>query len=108
MSNSVFDLTGTTALVTGCNKGIGRGMALGLAEAGANIIGVSATMPLQGSEVGQQITQLGRKFKPYQSDFSDRQNLYGFIEKVLRENDVIDILINNAGMILRTPCRISR
>jgi 2-dehydro-3-deoxy-D-gluconate 5-dehydrogenase len=103
MSNSVFDLTGTTALVTGCNKGIGRGMALGLAEAGANIIGVSATMPLQGSEVGQQITQLGRKFKPYQSDFSDRQNLYGFIEKVLRENDVIDILINNAGMILRTP-----
>ena len=97
MNKSLFDLTGTTALVTGCNKGIGKGMAFGLAEAGANIIGVSATMPLQGSDVGNGITQLGRNFKAYQSDFSDRQNLYGFIEKVLRENDVIDILINNAG-----------
>ena len=55
MNNSLFDLTGTTALVTGCNKGIGKGMALGLAEAGADIIGVSATMPLQGSEVGNEM-----------------------------------------------------
>ena len=78
MNKSLFDLTGTTALVTGCNKGIGKGMAFGLAEAGANIIGVSATMPLQGSDVGNGITQLGRNFKAYQSDFSDRQNLYEF------------------------------
>jgi 2-deoxy-D-gluconate 3-dehydrogenase len=103
MNNALFDLTGKTALVTGCNKGIGKGMALGLAEAGADIIGVSATLPLQGSDVEKEITSLGRKFKSYQSDFSDRQNLYTFIEKVLRENGGVDILINNAGMILRRP-----
>lgn len=45
-----FDLKGKTALVTGCNKGIGKGMALGLAEAGADIIGVSATLQLNDSE----------------------------------------------------------
>jgi 2-deoxy-D-gluconate 3-dehydrogenase len=103
MSNSLFDLAGKIALVTGCNKGIGKGMALGLAEAGADILGVSATMPLQGSEVEHEVNELGRKFKAYQSDFSDRKNLYQFVEKVLKENPVIDILVNNAGMILRKP-----
>jgi len=101
MNNSLFDLTGKTALVTGCNKGIGKAMALGLAEAGANIIGVSATIPLHGSAVENEVKQLGRKFKAYQSDFSDRQSLYAFIEKVLQENPATDILVNNAGMILR-------
>lgn len=103
MNNSLFDLTGKTSLVTGCNKGIGKAMALGLAGAGADIIGVSATMPLSGSEIENELTHLGRKFKPYQSDFSDRKDLYAFIGKVLQENSVIDILVNNAGMILRKP-----
>ncbi len=103
MNNSLFDLSGKTALVTGCNKGIGKGMALGLAEAGADIIGVSGSMPLQGSEIEVEVMKLGRKFRAYQSDFSDRQNLYAFIEKVLQENSVIDILMNNAGIILRKP-----
>src|SRR4030095_3165171 len=103
MSNSPFDLSGKTALVTGCNKGIGKGMALGLAEAGADIIGVSASMPLQGSEIEKEVTQLGKNFKAYQADFSDRKSLYSFIEKVLKENSSIDILVNNAGTILRKP-----
>ncbi|HEV8282684.1 MAG TPA: 2-dehydro-3-deoxy-D-gluconate 5-dehydrogenase KduD [Chitinophagaceae bacterium] len=103
MSNSLFDLSGKTALVTGGNKGIGKGMALGLAEAGADIIGVSGSMPLQGSEVEKEVMQLGKKFKAYQSDFSDRKSLYAFIEKVLQENPAIDILVNNAGMIMRKP-----
>src|SRR5437762_9187376 len=103
MNNSLFDLSGKTALVTGCNKGIGKGMAVGLADAGADIIGVSATMPLQGSEIAKAVIGLGRKFTAYQSDFSDRKNLYAFIAKVHQENSTIDILVNNAGMILRKP-----
>lgn len=99
----LFNLTGKTALVTGCNKGIGMAMAIGLAEAGADIIGVSANMPLSGSEIENSITPLGRSFKPYQCDFSNRASLKNFIEKVTAENSRIDILVNNAGMILRDP-----
>lgn len=97
-----FDLTGKTALVTGCNKGIGKGMALGLAEAGADIIGVSASLK-PGSEVEAEVNALGKNFKPYQADMSSRESLYAFIEKVLAENPQIDILINNAGTIMRAP-----
>jgi 2-deoxy-D-gluconate 3-dehydrogenase len=98
-----FDLTGKTALVTGCNKGIGKGMALGLAEAGADIIGVSASLELSGSEVEKEVAALGRKFKAYQADLSDRKKVYAFIEKLLAENNLPDILINNAGTIKRAP-----
>jgi len=98
-----FDLRGKTALVTGCNKGIGRGMALGLAEAGANIIGVSASLELSGSEIEKEVTALGKTFKAYQADFSDRISIYAFLEKMLAENPSIDILINNAGTIMRAP-----
>jgi len=99
----LFNLTGKTALVTGCNKGIGKAMAIGLAEAGADIIGVSVNMPLSGSEIENDITSLGRSFKPYQCDLSNRASLKNFIEKIVGENDRIDILVNNAGMILRNP-----
>lgn len=99
-----FDLTGKTALVTGCNRGIGKGIALGLAEAGADIIGVSATIKLQGSQVEKEVTNLGRKFKAYQSDFSDRKSIYRFLEKIKSDGiPPIDILVNNAGTILRAP-----
>jgi 2-dehydro-3-deoxy-D-gluconate 5-dehydrogenase len=98
-----FDLTGKTALVTGCNKGIGMGMALGLAEAGANILGVSASLEFSGSEIEKKVTALGRTFRAYQADFSNRDSLYAFIKKVLAENPAVDILINNAGTIMRSP-----
>lgn len=98
-----FNLKGKTALVTGCNKGIGKGMALGLAEAGADIIGVSGSLELSGSDIENKVTALGRKFKAYQADLSDRASLYAFVEKAKAENPVIDILINNAGTIMRKP-----
>jgi 2-dehydro-3-deoxy-D-gluconate 5-dehydrogenase len=101
--SDLFDLTGKTALVTGCNKGIGRSMAVALAQAGADIIGVSANMPLTGSDIENDIVAAGRKFKAYQCDFSERASLKNFIEKVLAENKAINILVNNAGMILRNP-----
>lgn len=98
-----FDLTGNTALVTGCNRGIGKAMAIGLAKAGADIIGVSATLKASGSNVEGAVTALGRRFTAYQCDFSDRSAVRAFADKVIVDNPVIDILINNAGTIERTP-----
>lgn len=98
-----FDLQGKVALVTGCKRGIGLAMAKGLAEAGADIIGVSASLELEGSAAEKEITALGRKFTAYQCDFSDRASLKEFTAKVLAEHGAPDILINNAGTILRQP-----
>jgi 2-deoxy-D-gluconate 3-dehydrogenase len=98
-----FKLNGKTALVTGCKRGIGKAMAVGLAEAGADVIGVSASLETSGSEVEKEITALGRKFTAYQCDFSDRQALYDFVGRVKAEQPTIDILVNNAGSILRAP-----
>ncbi|RJE72489.1 2-deoxy-D-gluconate 3-dehydrogenase [Reichenbachiella sp. MSK19-1] len=98
-----FKLEGKVALVTGCKRGIGKAMAVGLAEAGADIIGVSASLEKNGSEIEKAVTALGRKFKAYTCDFSDRNALYEFIKEVKGDFPVIDILVNNAGTILRTP-----
>lgn len=98
-----FRLEGQTALVTGCKRGIGRAMAVALAEAGADIIGVSASLETSGSQVEQDITALGRNFKGYTCDFADRPALYAFIKQVKSDFPRIDILVNNAGVILRHP-----
>jgi 2-dehydro-3-deoxy-D-gluconate 5-dehydrogenase len=101
--NRLFDLTGKTALVTGCNKGIGLSMAVALAEAGADIIGVSGSLEPEGSAVQQEVRAAGRVFTGYQADLSDRAALYAFVEKVLAHHPRVDILMNNAGTILRKP-----
>jgi 2-deoxy-D-gluconate 3-dehydrogenase len=98
-----FNLKGKTALVTGCKRGIGKAIAEAFAEAGADIIGVSASLELNGSQVEKSVTERGRSFKAYQCDFSDRKSLYEFISKVKSENNKVDILVNNAGTILRKP-----
>ena len=67
-----FNLSGKVALVTGCKRGIGKEMVLALAQAGADIIGVSATLESEGSVVEQEVHALGRTFKGYNCDFSDR------------------------------------
>ena len=97
-----FKLTGKIALVTGCKRGIGKAIALGLAEAGADIIGVSATLEAD-SDVEKAVRALGRSFKGYAADFADRKSLYAFIEKVKKDFPRIDVLFNNAGTILRKP-----
>ncbi len=98
-----FRLDGKTALVTGCRRGLGRAFAQALAEAGADIVGVSASLEPSGSEVEKDVTSVGRQFKGYRCDFSDRRALYAFIERVKQECSPIDILVNNAGTILRRP-----
>lgn len=99
----MFRLDGKTALVTGARRGIGKAMAIALAEAGADIIGVSASLEASGSEVEQAVTSTGKKFSGYQCDFSDRKAIYDFIQQVTSDHPVIDILVNNAGTILREP-----
>ncbi len=98
-----FKLEGKTALVTGCKRGIGKAMAVGLAEAGADIIGVSASLEPSGSDVAKAVEAVGKKFHAYSCDFSNRKSLYQFIEKVKEDHSKIDLLINNAGTILRKP-----
>lgn len=98
-----FKLDGKVALVTGCKRGIGKAMAVALAEAGADIIGVSASLEPQGSEVEREVQALGRKFTAYTCDFSQRESLKLFITDVKAAHPVIDILVNNAGTILRAP-----
>jgi len=95
----LFRLDGKVALVTGCKKGIGLAMAIALAEAGADIIGVSSTLESAGSNVEREVKALGRQFKAYTCDFADRKALYGFIQQVQADFPRIDILINNAGIV---------
>lgn len=99
----LFRLDGKTALVTGCKRGIGKAMALALAEAGADIIGVSKSLETSDSDIGREVRALGRTFQGYACDFADREALHGFISRVQEDVPRIDILVNNAGHILRAP-----
>ncbi|HEX8329987.1 MAG TPA: SDR family oxidoreductase [Hymenobacter sp.] len=99
---SSFSLAGKRALVTGCDRGIGQAIALGLAEAGADVIGVSRSMP-QGGETELAVRALGREYHGYRADFGDLGQLNGFIQQVQADFPIIDILFNNAGTIRRAP-----
>jgi 2-deoxy-D-gluconate 3-dehydrogenase len=99
----LFRLDGKVALVTGSRRGIGLAMAVALAEAGADVIGVSANMEAQGSAVEAEVRATGRRFAGYACDFRDRAALYELISQLKIDFPVIDILVNNAGTILRKP-----
>ena len=99
----LFRLDGKVALVTGCRRGIGRAMAVALAEAGADIVGVSRSLETTGSQVEKEVAARGRRFTGYACDFADRTALLAFLARVKSDFPVIDILVNNAGAILRKP-----
>ena len=106
MSTSPFDLTGTLAVVTGAKRGIGFAMAEALAAAGADIIGVSATLEASGSAIEQRVTALGRSFTARAVDFADRAAVLefaGWLEGLQRP---VDVLVNNAGTIERAPAAV--
>ena len=98
-----FDLSGKTALVTGCKRGIGRAMAVALAEAGADIIGVSASLEATGSEVEAAVNHAGGHFTAHACDFRDRAALLAFAKLINSSVGAVDILVNNAGTIKRAP-----
>lgn len=100
MSGFTIDLSGRTALVTGARRGIGRAIAVALAQAGADIVGVSHHLE-DDSDVAREVQDLGRRFWAFSADLGDRSALYDVIAAVKEQAPPIDILVNNAGTILR-------
>ena len=98
-----FDLSGRLAVVTGAKRGIGFAMAEALAVAGADIIGVSATLDPDGSAIADRVRALGREFTGYKVDFADRESVHAFATHIAESPRPADILINNAGTIERAP-----
>ena len=98
-----FRVDNKLALVTGSSRGIGLAIATALAESGADIIGVSSKLEASGSALEKAVTKAGKKIYAYQCDLSSRDSVYSFLQKVKADHPRIDILINNAGHILRKP-----
>ncbi|MQY60130.1 MAG: glucose 1-dehydrogenase [Clostridia bacterium] len=102
MSLSKMDLTGKVALVTGGSRGLGRGMALALAEAGADVAIASRTLSAL-EKTAEQIRQGGSRSLPLPIDVSRVDQINKMIKDTLDEFGRIDILVNNAGTVIRKP-----
>ncbi|RLM06964.1 2-deoxy-D-gluconate 3-dehydrogenase [Gibbsiella quercinecans] len=98
MSLESFSLHGKVAIVTGCDTGLGQGMALGLAQAGCDIVGINR-VPQQDTVAG--VTALGRRFLSLEADLSQQEALPALMAQAVAEFGHIDILVNNAGIIRR-------
>ncbi len=83
--------------MSGCDTGLGQGMALGLAEAGCDIVGINIVEPVETIE---RVTALGRRFQPDRRPAPDRRYPQ-LLERAVAEFGHIDILVNNAGLIRR-------
>ena len=98
--NPLFDLTGKAAVVTGASTGLGMGMTLGLASAGADILLVDH---VECEEVACKVRDLGRRAETLTVDLLQMASIATVAEKALAEFGKIDILVNNAGIIRRAP-----
>ncbi len=96
MKIPTFELTDKNALVTGATKGLGYGIAIGLAQAGANIVVVSRT-PADCEKVAEEIRGMGRKALALPTDITDEDSVNQMVETAVKEMGSIDILVNNAG-----------
>jgi 2-deoxy-D-gluconate 3-dehydrogenase len=96
-----FSLAGETAIVTGASRGIGRAISVALAAAGADVIGVSATMSPDGGECGAAVRSRGRSFEGHAVNFADRHAVADLGETLAERG--ASILVNNAGTIARAP-----
>lgn len=102
MSNPLFDLHGRTAVVVGGTTGIGQALALGLADAGADVV-ASARRKEQVEQTAIEIEAKGRRTLRVTSDVGDRQSLINLRDQTVKEFGKVDILVNCAGMIKRAP-----
>ena len=102
MTQSIFDLTGRCAVVVGGSSGIGRAIAVGLAQAGADVA-PSARRAAEVEEVVSEIRALGRRSLVCASDVRDRASLQALHDAALAEFGKVDILVNSAGMTRLTP-----
>ncbi|WP_297202115.1 2-dehydro-3-deoxy-D-gluconate 5-dehydrogenase KduD [uncultured Pluralibacter sp.] len=93
-----FSLAGKVAVVTGCDTGLGQGMALGLAEAGCDIVGINRVEP---AETIAKVEALGRRFLSLNADLSKIDAIPQLLERAVAEFGHLDILVNNAGIIRR-------
>ena len=93
-----FSLQGKVAVVTGCDTGLGQGMALGLAEAGCDIVGINIVEP---QETIERVTALGRRFLSLTADLRKIDAIPELLDRAVAEFGKIDILVNNAGLIRR-------
>lgn len=98
MTVECFGLAGRVAMVTGCNTGLGRGMAIALAKAGADIVGVNQSDPAN-TRAG--VEALGRRFLDLRADLSLTDGLDGLVQQSLQLSGSLDVLVNNAGIIRR-------
>jgi 2-deoxy-D-gluconate 3-dehydrogenase len=98
MTGSAFSLADRTALVTGANTGLGRGIAVALAAAGADIVAVGRRPP---SETETEVAALGRRLEFVGADLRDTGSAQAIVAEALRSFESIDILVNNAGIIRR-------
>lgn len=95
---NAFDLSGKVAMVTGCDTGLGQGMALGLAQAGCDIVSVNRRVP---AETAGKVQALGRRFHAIQADLSNHDSIADIIPQAVAAMGQLDILVNNAGTIRR-------
>ncbi|MBJ9269269.1 2-dehydro-3-deoxy-D-gluconate 5-dehydrogenase KduD [Citrobacter freundii] len=98
MIQEAFRLEGKIAIVTGCDTGLGQGMAAALAEAGCDIVGVNRKIPHETAEI---INGLGRRFMAIQADLSQQDALTNIVTQAVAAFGRVDILVNNAGTIRR-------
>jgi 2-deoxy-D-gluconate 3-dehydrogenase len=95
-----FDLSGKVAIVTGASTGLGKGMSLGLAEAGADLVLVDYMI---STETAEEIKAIGRKAITIIADLMNISPIQSIVDQTIRTFGKVDILVNNAGLIRRTP-----
>ena len=102
MSESLFDLSGRVAVVTGGTTGLGHAVSLGLAGAGAVVVPSSRRLE-QVEKTAAEIESMGRRSLRVESDVQDRASLQALHDRVIREFGKVDILVNAAGITHKAP-----